>query len=214
MDDLFAIFADPDFDLTGQLTVVRLERRAPRVELLLEFRAFSGTFERQAWLLSCAEERLSSLRSEPCYGLELLSDHVLLAPYRDPTVQLGLKGPAENPERAVAALWEAHRAVAGDWFPFDAFLNRGIPLVELLASSAAVVADGPSRITAAYTAALRPHLTDVYPIREVGPVRWVDGGWQPEDPALQLLLLDPKDYIIGKGFSAQRVSSDLLPPVA
>ena len=212
MDELLATLRDSDFDFDGQLTIIRLERTRPRVELLLELRVSSGDFERQAWTLSCSDERLSSLRSEPFYGLELVSDHILLAPYRDPQVQLGIKGPAADPKRAVADLWDAHRSLVGSWFPFDAFFNRSMPLADLLASSAAIIADGPSRIMRAYEQALKAHLSDVYPIGERAPQRWIDTSWQPEDNELQLLLLEPHDYIVGKGFDARRVSSDLLPP--
>lgn len=214
MDDFFALFADSDFDFTGQASLLRLERTSPGVELLLDLRTFSGDFERQAWIVSCAEERYSSLHLEPFYGADLVSDHVLLAPYCDKRIQLGIKGGALNAKSAVADLWEAHRSVAGDWFPFEAFLNRNLPLNELLSSSAAIVAEGPSRIVQAYAQALASHVDEVYSIREAAPKRWMDMAWQPEDPDVQLLLFEPRDYIIGKGFAARRTSSDLLPPVA
>jgi len=212
VDEFFALFVDSDFDFTGHASVLRVERVAKRLELLLELRAFSGDFERQAWIVSCAEERHSLFRSEPFYGADLLSDHVLLAPYRDARIQLGIKGAAANAKSAVADLWEAHHSVAGRWFPFDAFLNRALPLSELLASNAAVVADGPSRIIQAYARALASHVDEAYSIRETSPKQWLDMAWQPEDPDVQLLLLEPQDYIIGKGFAARRASSDLLPP--
>ena len=214
LNDLIATLDESDFDFSGQLSVVRVQRSQARLELLLELRAFSGDFDRQAWVVSCAQERLSSLRSEPFYGIELLSDHILLAPYRDPHIQLGIKGAARDPKRAVADLWEAHRAVASHWFPFDAFLNRGMPIAELLASSAAIVAEGPSRLTSAYAQALTSHGSEVYTVSERLPQHWVEMGWQREDPDWQLLLLDPHDYIVGKGFDAQQVPLELLPPVA
>ena len=213
LDDLISTLSESDFDFSGQLSVVRLERSGSSLEILLELRAFRGECGPEAWLLSCAEERLSLLRLEPIYGVELLTDHVLLAPYRDPKVQLAIRGPAHDPKHAVADLWEAHRAVVGDWFPFDTFFNRGMPLSELLASSAAIVAEGPSRSTRTYAEALAPHVPEVYTVSERPPQQWVEMAWQPEDPDLQLLLLDPNGYIVGKGFDARPVALDLLPPV-
>jgi len=214
LDELLAAFSDSDFDFSGQASILRLDRTSGGLELLLELRAFSGEFQRQAWILTCAEERHSMLRSEPFYGLELTFDHVLLSPYRDAQVELGIKGRATDPKAAVAELWQAHRSVAADWFPFDAFFNRGMPLTELLASSAAIVADGPSRIIQTYAQALQPYVAEAYHIRERMPQRWGERGWEPEDPDVQLLLFEPRDYVVGKGFAARRGSSDLLPRVA
>jgi hypothetical protein len=213
LDKLLAVLRDSDFDFDGQITILRVERSGARVELLLEVRAFSGDFERQAWRVSCEDERRSLLHLEPLYGMELLADHILLAPYRDARVELGIKGAAQDPQRAVADLWEAHCAIAGDWVPFTTFLNRNLPLADVLASSAAIIADGPSRVMSAYARALESHVAEVYSIRERAPMRWLDLAWQPEDPDVQLLMLEPHDYIIGRGFSAQRVSPDLLPPL-
>ena len=213
MDELLAALTDSDFDFTGQASVVRLDRNGSRLELLLELRAFSGTFERQAWLLTCGVERFSLLRSEPFYGLELATDHVLLAPYHDVRVQLGMRGSADDPNAAVADLWTAHNALAGNWFPFDTFLNRSMPLTELLRSTAAVVADGPARFIDAYVPILRAHGIEAYYITERPAKRWVDMAWQPENTNVELLLLEPHDYIVGADFSARRTSVDLLPPV-
>ena len=214
VSELIATLEDSDFDLTGQLRIVRLERLNQGIQLMLEVRAFSGDFERQAWLLTCTHERASALGSDATYGVAVLNDHVLLAPYVDTQTQLLIRGPAADPRHVIADLWERHRAIAEPWFRFDEFLNRGLPLVELLSSSTAVLAAGPSRLLQAYSDVLAAHRLEPYTVGAQSPRRWVDMAWQPEDPSLHVLLLSPHDYIIGTGFEAHRVPVERLPPVA
>ena len=214
VSELIATLEDADFDLTGQLRIVRLERLNQGLQLTLEARAFSGNFERQAWLLTCTQERASALGPDPTYGVAVLNDHVLLGPYVDTQTQLLIRGPAADPRHVIADLWERHRAVAEPWFRFGEFLNRGLPLVELLSSSTAVLAAGPSRLLQAYSEVLVTHGLEPYTVAAQPPRRWVDMTWQPEDPGLQVLLFSPHDYIIGTGFEAHRLPVERLPPVA
>jgi hypothetical protein len=84
-------------------------------------------------------------------------------------------------------------------------LNDGMPLAELLQSSGAICAAGPSRFIAAYQSALAKNGTDAYTPWERSPKVWRDGSWQEESHSTSLLLLKPH-FIVGTGFSARRIA--------
>jgi hypothetical protein len=181
------------------------------MELVLHVGSDAEGFERQAWSLTCDDLRTCRLGADFIGNVQRLTDHVLLAPYRDPHVVLGMKGCARDPRRAVADLWEQHRRLADGWIPFEAYFNPNLPLAELLESTAAIFAEGPSRLVEAYREVLTDHGIEPYVVREGPPKRWTGTEWAPERGDAELLLLPPHDYLIGAGFNARRVSLQSLP---
>jgi hypothetical protein len=210
LTELERVLADADFEGTGSITITRADVRGDGLELLLDLKAWTEGFERQAWRVACANLRRFRITSDALSEMELLREHALLAPYADKKLTLGTKGAARDPKHAVADLWECHRTVAGAWFPFEEFLNQELPLVELLASNGAFLAEGPARFIRAYSDVLPGHGVEPYIVKERQPQHWLDGSWRVEDAEVELLLFSPDDYVIGVGFSAQRVSIDLL----
>jgi hypothetical protein len=159
----------------------------------------------EQWVVECESVRACRVSWGLAYHVEHLTDHVLLAPYLEPNVTLAIRGPVRDARHAIADLWQAHHELAGDWFPLTAFLNDGMPLAELLQSSGAICAAGPSRFIAAYQSALAKNGTDAYTPWERSPKVWRDGSWQEESHNTSLLLLKPH-FIVGTGFSARRIA--------
>jgi hypothetical protein len=147
-------------------------------------------------------------------GLELRSDHILLAPHTSPQAQLAMKGPAVDPRRALADLWARHQAMAQGWIPFDAYFNPSPPLTELLASTSGFLDEGPRSFLDQYPATLARHGVDAYITREYAARRWENGGWHIAPSNAQALVLSADDYIIGIGFSTRRSAVEALAPVA
>ena len=156
-----------------------------------------GMAPRERWTITCATVFGHRLSSTPCSALRVVDDHVLLAPYLAPLARLGFCGRPSSVTDAVGALAEAHWRVAGDWVPFDAFLNPQVEIAELLAAGTGVVAEGPRPILEAYQVALRRHGIET----SVSPDDFTRR--RPLNRAtLRALLLTPS-YVIGTGFEAQ-----------
>lgn len=205
--DFLALTESLPFEEAGWITLTRAERDGDSAAVVLDVRTFAAHgFEPQTWRLACADLRAWRLGAARLDGAELHGDHVLLAPFHDDHVVLGLKGPARDPGHAVAALWERHQAVAGAWLPFGAYLNPGLPLAELLGCTAAVLAEGPRRVLAAYAGAVAACGAEAYEISARPPQRWTGTRWEPERRDVEALVLGDDTWLVGAGFSAERVS--------
>jgi hypothetical protein len=204
--DFLALTESLPFEEAGWITLTRAERNGDSAALVVDVRTFAADgFEPQTWRLTCADLRAWQLGAARLDGAELLADHVLLAPYHDDRVVLGLKGPVRDPGHAVAALWAGHLAVAGGWLPFGAYFNPGLPLAELVGCTAAVLAEGPRRVLAAYAAAVGGCGAEAYEISARPPQRWAGTHWEPERRDVEVLVLGDDTWLVGAGFAAERV---------
>jgi hypothetical protein len=207
-DEFLALTESLEFEEAGQLTLVRFERNGPSATVTVDLRSNAAYgFPAQAWRLSCTDLRGWQLGPSPLDGAELLADHVLLAPYRDDHVTLGLKGAVRDARHAVADLWERHRAVASTWLPFGAYFNPGLPLADLLVCTSALLAEGPRRVLAAYADVVAAHGAEAYEIAARPPKRWTGTYWEDERRDVDLLVLGDDTWLVGNGFSAERTEA-------
>jgi hypothetical protein len=118
-------------------------------------------------------------------------------PYLTKWVSLNFVGVSPSPSALVGELWEAHQNVTQGWFAFDAFLNRGLGITKLLASTSGSLAGGPRPFLEEYAAVLERHdRMRAGLIAEHDPLEWRQGIWRPDQGDLHALVLGDS-YIIG-----------------
>ncbi|MBA2670130.1 MAG: hypothetical protein H0U67_07165 [Gemmatimonadetes bacterium] len=203
-----------EFEEGGWITVARVQRRAPGIELLLDVRSDAENFERQAWRIECGDPRACRFGAEPSNGVQLLSEHMLLSPHVEPPCVPAFRGRASDPRRAVADMWERHTSIAEMWVPFDTFFNRQIPIMELLGTSGGILAEAPQRFAEAYSEVLRTYEAEPYIVRGNSPLRRSERGCASEHRSVELLFLESYDFVIAAGFSAKRVPVESILDVA
>jgi hypothetical protein len=200
MDALLERLASDDF-LEGVVVSIHewaTTREGLRLVLAL---GGDGSGEREQWVIECVGVRACRIGWALAHHVKRLTDHVLLAPYIDPRVTLAIRGPVRDARHAIADVWQAHYQLAEDWFPLTAFLNNGMPFADLLQSSSAICAEGPSRFIAAYQSALVRNGIDAYTPWQRSPKIRLE-----ESRDISLLLLEPH-YIVASGFGARRVGA-------
>lgn len=205
--ELTQLLATADFESNGWITIESFTRSDASASVVLHARSFSGKSDPQRWRLAFEDLRSCRISDDAIDGIELLDEHVLLAGYQDEHVRLAFKGRVEDARHAIADLLARHVAVAGDWIPFDAYLNPSLPLTELLAFGSGVLAEGPRRFISAYTDVLSAHGLESSELAKRMPMRWDGESWEPERQDVQLLLLSPQSWLIGAGFDAQRLAA-------
>lgn len=138
---------------------------------------------------------------------EMPAEHVLLAPFRERSMVLGIKGAVRDVRLASADLYSAHERVTGGWFPFGAFFNGLRTLAELLTCGAAELASGPRTVIEAYATALAAHGAEVYVMRE-GTASFAEMRrefWN-EPGRIDVLILGRHTWFVGVDFSAAEVT--------
>jgi hypothetical protein len=156
---------------------------------------------REVWDVVCAGPRAHRVSlDDHADVLELPRDHPLLWPHRAPAVQLHFRNTGCDHRAALADLYDRHRALAEDWFSFDAFLRP-----EHLGAPGGLAAEGPEPLVVAYDAVLRAHGYRTTLLNRRPPARWVaegsGGRWVEEDQELAVLLVGAS-YVVASGFAA------------
>lgn len=83
-------------------------------------------------------------------------DHVLLAPYRDPTVWLSFAAPLADPVRFFGAAAKAHERLFEGRVPLDRWLRT-----KMFDDRFGILAEGPERVIQAYADALKDQGAEV-----------------------------------------------------
>jgi hypothetical protein len=133
-------------------------------------------------------------------------DHALLWDHEEPFTQLNFTGPSCCHDEVLWNLHERHRAVAGNWIPFDRYLN-GAFLANRLSGGSGVLADGPDRLLRQYAEVLRQSdLEPYFPYSPRPAHRWDDEHreWMSDNEKLSVLILGSSSYIVGSDFYANR----------
>ena len=209
LEELDAVFATLEFEERGAVLLDSVRWRGRACEIVLDVRTGDADESRQAWRVQCADVRATRLSPGWRDAVEFVHTHPLLLPYTDAQVQLAFRGRPEQPRAVVGALWEAHQAATDGWLPFDAFLNRNVPLAELIAAGGGILAEGPRSVLEGYAVSLREY--GVFPsfVGERNAARWIDGAWSPEPADLGVLLIG-ESYVIGTSFDIARVGVECL----
>jgi hypothetical protein len=161
----------------------------------------------QIWELGCENTREFSLVEFEFNDWTFTDDHILLWDHKEPFSQLNFVGARSSQGEMLWALYERHRAIAGDWIPFERYLNPGC-LKQGLGGCGGVLADGPDRLLREYAEVLSANGVEPYFPYSPRPPYWWDednGRWVLEDPNLSVLILGGSSYVVGSDFFASRV---------
>jgi hypothetical protein len=220
-NDLEATLSSMKFEQEGRLSVSGVTWNAMsddahqigwecRVELSIIY--YGEIVPSERWEVHCAAARGNRFSDDDGpEGVEILRDHVLLAPYRG-RAKLAFNGRPENAKVLLADLWLRHQSVTDGWFPFDEFLNPMLPrigfgLVELLASGGGVLAEGPTQILRDYASVLQEHGLGTSFFAETGPVRQMKGDGEGAPVDLEVLIVGTS-FLVGEGFTVRRIIAD------
>jgi hypothetical protein len=210
--ELSELIASLDFDEQGSLRLASARWTEAACELVLDI-GLGDSAPHQAWTVRCPDVRAYRFSSGWADSANVLNDHVLLRPYTEPHVRLAFHGRSSDPYAVIGHLWDAHRQLLDSWYPFEEYLNPGMPLADLLAAGGGFLAEGPKSVMQGYALVLSSHKIESSFVAERPPVRWLDGAWQPESQALSVFLMG-ESYVIGAEFAAQRTTDEHLGTVA
>lgn len=217
--ELDETLASLEFENSGEVAVAGVRWRANadaarrgwecRVELAI---SYGGTWPpRERWEVRCARTWDNRFSDGPAGDVELLRDHILLAPYRG-SARLFFRGRPTDARVLLADLWARHQEVTNGWFPFEHFLNPGMPaigfaLADLLASSGGILAEGPTLILREYAAVLERHGVNVSLLANTTPRKWLHGNWEDAPLDAEVLIVG-SSYLVGEGFTIRRVPDE------
>jgi len=196
-----------DHDENSSMTWLDTLREGRKLILRLGIHTGMDDVADQIWEIGSECTREFSLVEFEFTDWTFSDDHVLLWDHEEPFSQLNFRGPPSRHEGVLWDLHERHRAVAGQWIPFERYLN-GVFLSNRLAGGGGVLADGPDRLLREYAAVLRAsELEPYFPYSPRPAHRWdeEDCRWVDEDQKLSVLILGSSSYVVGAGFFANRV---------
>ena len=151
MNDLTDFTNSYEFEEYGRsdLTGVRLVGNS--LKLFLDFHTDNSDVE-QSWEVECINFLEHQVAVGPCEGPNLHYDHVLLWPHIYPEASVSFYGEAKDCCAVVAALYKSHLQLAGDWIPFDRFMNGNV--VEMIRGRYGMLAKGPTPLIESYAKVL------------------------------------------------------------
>jgi len=202
LDTLWSAVRSGEFEDDGWITLSAASWRAEDIWLSLELEPGNGT-PRQHWQVLCEQARAHRLHGETVHDVAVHEDHVLLLPHQQLQANLYFTSPAPNPAAVAGELLAAHRRCTRDWFPAERFLNSALPLIDLLAASSGLLAEGPVGILSEYEAVLGRHSIAWSQVRERAPKRWNGGSWVAESEGLKVLTMGPS-FVVAESFTATR----------
>jgi len=204
IDDFLKIIESVDFEDFGSLRLVKIECAEENLDLVLEVSDDENSGLHPNWKITCSSVRENNLSLGYCYDLDVYKDHVLLWEYVKPKTSTSFYGSVKDSLSVVGALYERHVELAGDWIPFQKFINSGIPLSELIAGSFGMLADGPAPLILAYEEVLQRYGISTSHIEPKPPMSWRDGKWVLDDTNLSVLILG-NSYVIATDFDAHPI---------
>jgi hypothetical protein len=153
---------------------------------------------RESWGVVCVGPRAHRVSFDDTDGsLHMADEHVLLLPHRAPSVQTHFRNEGCDHARALAALYARHRALVGEWFPFEAFLRP-----EVLDAPGGLAGQGPEPLMHAYGEVLRAHGYGVSHLNRRAPVRWEGARWVEETAPFAVLVVG-RSYVVASDFVAE-----------
>lgn len=149
LSDLLTIVHSGEFEDTGRMRVVSAHWSATRLTIRLQLD--HGTDAVSAWQLRFTGILEYLFADVYNCGLNVTSaDHPAIDQYLQAREFLHFGSAPNDPHHVVGELWAAHSRLTSDWIPFDRYLNREIPLHQLLGSGSGLLATGPTFLIAAY----------------------------------------------------------------
>jgi hypothetical protein len=151
LEDLLEIAGTGEFEDCGHMRLTNIHWSADRVDIRL--RLDHGTGQASTWQLRFRDVLEQKFTAIDHCGLNVWREnHPAIDQYTQSRQFLHFGAAPAAPDEVVGRLWAAHLAVADDWIPFERYLNRELPLAELLAGGAGLLATGPAFLIEAYAA--------------------------------------------------------------
>jgi hypothetical protein len=168
LDQLLAIIGIGEFEDNGRMRVVSVHWSSDRLTVRLQ--VDHGTGENSSWQLRFTGVFEYLFADVYHCGLNIWRGaHPAIDQYLQPREFLHFASAPADPHRVVGKLWAAHVAIAEDWIPFDRYLNRALPLLDLLAGGVGLLATAPRFLISAYVDVLEKE--NCRPTRQALPKR-------------------------------------------
>lgn len=119
--EFISVTSSENFDEDGWVQFQSAEWHGRELALNVDLEG-SG-IPRQAWRLVCSDVRTMRLDGQSSGTVELTNQHPLLWPHVGLQADLYFNGKPDNPQQVLGRILLALRALAGDWFTADEFLN-------------------------------------------------------------------------------------------
>jgi hypothetical protein len=207
MDELLALFETLEFEEFGRLRLASASWEGGACVLTVDVEPGTGEGDAQRWRVACArcvDYRLAADQDSRAPRL-LTPPHALLAPFAEPHAHLYFHGAPADARALAEALHEAHAALSDGLRGLDSFLcARGARLTALLASGAGQLARGPLSRLARYADVARAHGVETSQVAEFRP------HGMPDAPEELRALVFGASYVVGAGFSAERVERRMM----
>jgi len=181
-----------DFEDYGSLELTEAKLDGTRLTLAFHVAVDDYPEFHPKWHVICRTVQEHSLSLGFHYQCRYAADHVLLVPYRARQTSTSFYGKVENASAVVGALVKCHKTIAGDWIPFERFLNKEIDVTELIAGGFGMLAEGPEPFILAYEDTLRQYGFSTSHVELSQPTH-------PNGDEMSVLILD-QAYVIAEEF--------------
>lgn len=207
MDSLLREILDSlEFEDNGWIRVHSYVWDDEAINLTFEINTGIAPDDRQLWTVRCSNVSSYQLAQDLAYDIEIAEKHVLLLPHTSPSSELFFSGAAGNPSEVIGKLWLVHEHECGQWIPFRRYLNRQVPLNDLLTASSGCLAKGPKPLLERYASVLVDCGLKPSVVGEHEPKRWVANRWAPEPTGLRVMIVEGT-YIVAQDFVFSRTSA-------
>ena len=184
--------------------IVAFERASDTVTLDIQiFDAESGA-PVEVWRVRCAGFKEFCIRPEQGDIATFNSTHAAVRQYVERGAEIFFVGAAAEPGQVAERLRAAHNRLAGDWIPFERYVNR-IPLANLLGRAGGRIFAGPQFLAREFLRVLQDSGVTTSHLPE-------DIGEQPLPTSSLEMLVVGSSHIIGEDFDAAKVSAGAVAP--
>jgi hypothetical protein len=177
--------------------VVGFERIADAVTLRLLLFDAETTAPIEFWRVVCAGFEEFVIRPEPGSIAAFNATHAAVRQYTDSRAELFFAGKVAAPGQTAEHLRAVHQKIAGDWIPFERYLNDISP-ADLLGRTAGKIFSGPLFIAMEFERVLREAGVTTTRLPEDAADRL------PSESPLEMLVIG-KSHIIAAEFEAARI---------
>ncbi|MEQ8765988.1 MAG: hypothetical protein RL885_18870 [Planctomycetota bacterium] len=132
------------------------------------------------------------------------ADHFVLRQYLEPRRALGFRGQPPSPAETVGRLWLIHRDIAGEWVPFERYLNVCAGLEDLLAGGYGLLAEGPESLVRAYANVLSEQEVSTNLLSPT-PANWWNGTNWVESTAPLTGISIGRSLIVAEDFEVEKI---------
>ena len=204
MDNLLKKISSVDFEDYGSLRLIDAKRKGGDLYLLLDVTADEEPDVPRNVEITCRSPRESNLAPGHYNDFSISKDHVLLWHYAKPHTSTSFYGKTQDPLSVVGALYERHVELAGDWIPFQKYINSALRLSELIRGKFGMLADGPEPLVLSYEKIMQSFGFSTSHHESRRPNYWNGEKWIEEKATLSVLILD-QSYVIAEAFKASAI---------